>query len=336
MLEWAGEIQYLAQLDYLREVQRSFAVSGTPENMWRVFGAILAVAVPLVSVAAFWWYRSYLFFLFSRFMAEVTSRRSRTIIETFLVRQGMLLEVFLFDKGVVGRRVCLARASRVKDGRMELELSKVEPTALKLQRRRVICFTKPFTYSRKKYNCFTTFVSLMQRRGTRIVRLSLYTPAGYRFVVRRRHPRHRIFKQELIRVKAWSGTKRHEYRMVRPELQTVADPTLHLDKTRLQVYNISPGGIRLLVLNPKAPLPPLSVGSELVLRISIWNPTVRKYTYFAVLGVVRSRFKAKQGGIGLGIQFVSVEERSRESTYWRPVKEVEALVPFLQRLKEGI
>ncbi|WP_243545641.1 hypothetical protein [Pseudodesulfovibrio tunisiensis] len=323
-----------AQLDFLRSVQRTFDHGSGRLDLLTVFSKILAVAVPLVSVMAAWYYRRIFGFGLGRFLSRIFSAKSSQIIENYLVSKGVMLEVYLYSPHGVDRKVCNARVSAVAGGGMTLDLVQVHPTSLNLKNKRVICFVKPFTYSGRKINAFVTYVRHMHRRGTVIKELTLLTPIRYRFVIRRKHVRQKVARQGAVRVKAWDVRRRKTFWMVRPDLQTVSNPAKHEDKMRLEVANISAGGVRLHILNPKGELPPLKEGNQLVLRISVWNPETKKFFYFNVVGAIRSRFKVKSGGIGLGIQFVARGDRMGSGYTWKTLQgEIPELGEFLERIQ---
>lgn len=328
-------IRFLTQLDYLRDVQRNFGSGGGHMDMIGVFTKILSIAVPLVVVMALWFYRHFIGFFIMRAFARLSSPKSRRIVENYLVSKGIMLDIYLYSSKGVGRKLANARVTSVEGGRMQLDLIKVSPTAMKLKNKRVICFTKPFAYKGKKINAFNTFVGNMVRRGSVIKEMSLMTPYRYRFVIRRKHERQRITKEGAVRVKAWDGRKRKSFVMARPDLQTINNPARYGRKTRLSVENISPGGMRMFVVNPKGQLPPLSMGNQLILRVSIWNPRTRKFSYFNVIGTIRSRFKGKGGSIGLGIQFTAEGEKVGSGFRWKGLQgEMDALVEFFKKINE--
>jgi hypothetical protein len=91
----------------------------------------------------------------------------------------------------------------------------------------------------------------------------------------------------------------------------------------------------MYIINPKGGMPPLNPGSQLVLRVSIWNPKTRKYSFFTALGTVRSRFSGRGGAIGLGIQFVAEGEKVKNRYTWHSVHgEIPALARFLAGIEE--
>ena len=328
-------LDFLAQLDYLRDVQRTFGSGSGRLDLFGVFTKILSVAVPIVFVMATWYYRHLFLFGFLRFFSRLLSPGSRRVVENYLVSKGIMLDVYLYSSNGVGRKVCNARVASVDGGKMQLQLVNVSPTSLKLKNMRVICFTKPFAYSGRKVNAFVTFVSHMVRRGTVIKELSLMTPIRYRFVIRRKSSRQRVAREGAIRVKAWDGRKRKTFWMSRTDIQTVNNPARYGSKTRLTVENISAGGMRMLVLHPKRDLPPLKSGNQLILRVSVWNPKTKKYTYFNVIGTIRSRFKGKGGAIGMGIQFTAEGNKIGSQYVWKPLHgEMKSLARFLEKTQE--
>lgn len=321
----------MAQLDYLRDVQRTFGSGPDRIDMLGVFAKILSVAVPVVVLMALWYYRHIVWFTILRFFSRILSPGSRKIVENYLVTKGIMLDIYIYTSNGTGRKIANARVAEVAGGKMTLQLVKVEPTALKLKNERVICYTKPFTYSGRKINAFVTFVSHMLKRGSVIKEMSLMTPIHYRFVIRRKHSRQRVAREGAIRVKAWDGRKRKTFWMAKPDIQTINNPARYGKKMRLAVENISAGGMRLFVLHPHGDLPPLSKGSQLVLRVSVWNPKNKKFSYFNVIGTVRSRFKGKGGSIGLGIQFTAEGDKVGGNYLWKSLHgEMKALSQFLE------
>lgn len=328
-------IEFLTQLDYLRDVQRNFGSGGGHMDMFGVFTKMLSIVVPVVIAMSLWFYRHYVAFSIMRFVSRLASPRSRKIVENYLVTKGIMLDIYLYSSQGVGRKLADARVKSVDGGRMQLELINVSPTALKLKNKRVICFSKPFAYKGRKINAFNTFVGHMVKRGSVIKEMSLMTPFRYRFVIRRKHERQRITKEGAVRVKAWDGRKRKNFSMSRPDIQTVNNPARYGKKTRLDVENISAGGIRLFILNPKGKLPPLGKGNQLILRVSVWNPKTKKFTYFNVIGTIRSRFKGKGGAIGLGIQFTAEGEQIGSNYQWKSVTgEMKSLVQFFEKIRK--
>jgi len=330
MLDFLAPHDFLAQLDYLRDVQRNFGGMSGRLDMFTVFTKILTVVVPLVAVVAAWYYRHIFLFGALRFVARLFSRRSRRIVENYLVSKGVMLDIYLYNGGV-GRKLCNARISSVVGGRMKLSLANVSPTGLKLKNQRVICFCKPFAYSGRKINAFVSLVGQVTKRGSVIKEMALLTPVRYRFVIRRKHVRRAVSREGAVRVKAWDGRRRKTFWMGKPDLQTVNNPARYGNKTRLSVENISAGGMRMFILHPKGQMPPLSAGNQLVLRVSLWNPKTKKYTYFNVIGTIRSRFKGKGGAIGLGIQFTAQGDKVGSGYAWKTLHgEMKALAQFLE------
>lgn len=328
-------LKYMAQLDYLRDVQRTFGSGSDRVDMIGVFSKILSVAIPLVVAMALWHYRHIIGFTLLRFFARLLSPRNRRIVENYLVTKGIMLDVYIYSSDGVGRKLANARVTGVVGGRMTLQLVNVQPTALKLKNKRVICFTKPFSYSGRKINAFITFISHMKKRGSVIKEMSLSTPIRYRFVIRRKHDRQRVAREGAVRVKAWDGRKRKKFWMVKPDFQTVNNPARYGKKMRLSVENISPGGMRMLVVNPAGSLPNMKSGSQLVLRVSVWNPNTRKFSYFNVIGTIRSRFKGKGGAIGFGIQFTAEGEKMGSNYVWKTLHgEMKALAQFLEKVSD--
>ncbi|WP_338670154.1 hypothetical protein [Pseudodesulfovibrio methanolicus] len=327
-------VRFLAQSNYLREVQRTFGGSGHL-NVMELLSRTLSVAVPMVVVYVLWRYRLLILHVAGRWASRLLRRRKRRAVENYLVSRGVVIEVCLYSGGVVGRKLCDARVVSVAGGKMQLQLLNANSTFTHLKHQQVICFTRPFAYSGKRINAFTTLVAHVRKRGVVLKELSLLTPVRYRFILRRRHSRQRVAREGAVRVKAWSGRKARTFWMFRPELQTVNNPARYDARTRLAVENISAGGLRLFVVNPRVAMPPLDPGSQLVLRVSIWNPKTRKYSFFTALGVVRSRFSGRGGAIGLGIQFMAEGEKVKNRYTWHSVHgEIPALAQFLAGIEE--
>lgn len=327
-------LDFFAQLDYLRDVQRTFGSGPSRLDLLEVFSSMLAVAGPVVLLMAAWYYRHTVGFAFLRFFSHLLAGRSQAIVENYLVSKGIMLDIFLYSGGVVGRFLCNARITAVVSGKMQLELVNAKPTTLKLKNTRVICFCKPFAYSGRKLNSFITLIGHARKRGSVIKEMTLLTPIRYRFIIRRRHDRKKVSREGAVRVKAWDVRKRGSFWMVKADLQTINNPAHYGDKMRLAVENISPGGIRLLIINPKGHLPPIAVGSQLVMRVSVWNPSTKKFTYFTTIGTIRSRFKGKGGAIGLGIQFTAEGEQGGGGYVWKSLQgEMAALADFLERVQ---
>ncbi|RWU07190.1 hypothetical protein DWB63_01435 [Pseudodesulfovibrio sp. S3] len=325
---------YLVRSNYLREVQRTFGGTGHLDVMGLITQA-LSVAIPVLVVGVLWHYRTLIWFNAARMIARFLTSRSQKIVENYLVSRGVVLEVCHYANGRVGRKICDARVTSVTGGRMKMQLLNACPTILKLKNAQVICFTKPFAYAGKRMNAFVTMVSHVRKKGIVLKELSMMTPIRYKFIIRRRHSRQRVAREGAVRVKAWSGRKANTFWMIRPDLQTVNNPARYGDKTRLEVENISAGGMRMFVINPKGTLPPLQQGNQLVLRVSIWNPKTRKYNFFTALGTIRSRFSGKGGSVGLGIQFNSEGEKIGSRYAWNTVHgEIKPLAEFLSQIEE--
>lgn len=328
-------IHFMTQYDYLRDVQRSFEGGAGRVDLIGVFAKILFVAVPVILLMALWHYRHWIWFAITRFAVRLLGYRGRRIVQNYLVEKGIVFEIFLYSSTGVGRRVGMARAANVQSGKMRLDIVDIKPLGLNLKGARVICFTKPFTFSGKKKNAFVTFVSSFQRRGSIIQEMSLLTPVRYQFVIRRRHQRKRLAREGAVRVKLWDISKRGSFFMIKPDLQTVNNPARYGKNMRLAVENISAGGMRLLILNPSGRLPSLSAGHQFILRVSVWSPKTRKFSYFTVVGTIRSRFKGKKGAIGLGIQFTAEGVKVGGRYQWKSLHgEVKALAQFLEESAE--
>ncbi|QGY41574.1 hypothetical protein GM415_16080 [Pseudodesulfovibrio cashew] len=325
-------LEYMAQFDYLRDVQRTFQSGSGRVDLVGVFTDILLVAVPVVVAVALWYYHKLIGFKVLRFFTRLLSMRTHRIVQNYLVSKGVMLDMYLYTGKGVGRKLGNVRVQEVVGGKMRLQLVDVRPTAVKLKNARVICFCKPFTYSGRKLNAFVTFVGHADKRGATIRSMTLLTPIRYRFVIRRRHSRKLVAREGGVRVKAWDITKRNAFWMARPDLQTVNNPKRYGDKMRLAVEDISPGGIRLLILNPVGKLPSLVPGHQLVLRVSVWNRDTKKYSYFNAIGTVRSRFSGKGGSVGLGIQFMASGEKEGSGYIWKKLDgEIPALARFLEQ-----
>jgi len=327
-------IRFLAQSNYLREVQRTFGGAGHFDLKELLFRT-LSVAVPMVVVYVLWRYRLIIVHVAGRWASRLLRRRKRQAVENYLVSRSVVIEVCLYTGGVVGRKLCDARVASVAGGKMQLQLLVVNPTLTHLKHLSVICFTKPFAYSGKRINAFTTLVARVRKRGVVLKELSLFTPVRYRFILRRRHSRQRVAREGAVRVKARGGRKASTFWMLRPELQTVNNPARYDARTRLAVKNISAGGLRMFIVNPGGGMPPLDPGAQLVLRISIWNPKMRRFSFFTALGVIRSRFSGRGGAIGLGIQFMAEGEKVKDRYTWHTVRgEIPALAQFLADIEE--
>jgi hypothetical protein len=327
-------IEFSVQSDYLRQVQRTFGGGGNMDILGYLSQVVL-VAVPVVVVMVLWKYRYMLAFGVGHLVTNLVSSRSHRIIENYLVSKGVLLDVCLYTPEGVGMKICDARVKSVVRGRMNMQLVNVTSATMKLKNSRVICFAKPFSYSGRRINSFISYISHMDRRGVVLKELTLLTPIRYQFIIRRRHARRRVAGEGAVRVKVWSGRKVNSFWMTRPDMQTVNNPALYGRDTRLVVDNISAGGLRMFVLHPKAGLPPMQKGNQLVLRVSIWNPNTKKFTYFTALGTIRSRFSGAGGALGLGIQFTSEGEKLGNRYTWQTVKgEIKPLAKFLAQLQE--
>ncbi|WFS63869.1 hypothetical protein LF599_06825 [Pseudodesulfovibrio thermohalotolerans] len=327
-------VRFLAQSDYLREVQRTFGGSGHFDFM-ELLIRMLSVVLPMIAVYVLWRYRLLIQLVVGRWAARLFRRRKRRAVENYLVSKGVAIEVCMYSGGGVGRKLCDARVTSVTGGRMQLQLLNARPTLINLKHQQVVCFVRPFAYSGKRINAFTTLVAHVAKRGVVLKELSLFTPVRYRFILRRRHPRQRVVHEGAVRVKAWSAKKARTFWLFRPDMQTVNNPARYDSRTRLAVENISAGGLRLFIVNPKGGLPPLDRGSQLVLRVSVWNPKTRKYSFFTAMGIVRSRFSGRRGAIGLGIQFMAEGKKKGNRYTWRTVHgEIPALAQFLAGLDE--
>jgi hypothetical protein len=327
-------VRFLVQSEYLREVQRTFGGGGHLDLMELLFRT-LSVAVPMVLVYGLWRYRLLISHVVGRWASRLLRARKRRAVENYLVSRSVVIEVCLYTGGVVGRKLCDVRVASVAGGKMQLQLLKANPTFTNLKHQPVICFTRPFSYSGKRINAFTTLVAHVRKSGVVLKELTLLTPVRYRFILRRRHARQRIAREGAVRVKAWNGGKARTFWMFRPDLQTVNNPARYDARTRLAVENISAGGLRMLVVNPGGGLPPLDPGAQLVLRISIWNPKTRRYSFFTALGTIRSRFSGRGGAIGLGIQFMAEGEKVKDRYTWHTVHgEISALATFLAEIEE--
>lgn len=324
------------QLDYLRDVQQTFAHGSGRYDLFEVFFTILKYVVPVVLVAAAWRYRNYLHYLLMAFVSRLAHGPRHNEIEKYLTGKGVMLEVHFLDSNGVGGLLCHARIATVFSGRMKMDLVQVRPSARNLKGHQVICFCKPFSYKGEKYNSFVSHIAYAGRKAGTLRKLVLLSPVRYRFTIRRRHTRQRVTRQEMFRIKAWDGRKRSNFWQHRPDIQTLTQSARNPHKMQLRVGNISPGGIRLFVENPKqGELPPLKEGYTLVLRISIRQPKTKKFVYFTVLGTIRSRFRGKGGSVGLGVQFTAMAEKNpgEGSGYsWRTIKE--EVAPLSRLLSE--
>ena len=326
-------VEFLAQSDYLREVQRTFGSSGHL-NVMELLTQALSLAIPLAVVYLLWRFRLLLLYGVGRVLSRMLWSARHQAVENYLVSRGVLIEVWLFEDGEPRRKVCDARVNSVQGGRMVMQVLNAQPTIARLKHARVVCYTKPFAYSGKRINAFVTLVSHAAKKGIVLKELSILTPIRYRFIIRRKHSRQKVAREGAVRVKAWAGRKINTFWMVRPDLQTVNNPARYDDRTRLSVENISAGGLRMFVINPKGDLPPLDKGSQLVLRVSIWNPKTRKYSFFTALGTIRSRFSARGGAVGLGIQFTSEGEKKGTRYAWHTVHgEIKTLAKFLASIE---
>lgn len=327
-------IDFLVQSNYLRQVQRTFGGGGQMDALG-FLSQVALVAIPVIAVMVLWKYRHLLVFGVGNFISKTLFKRRHSIIENYLVSKGVRLEVCLYTSQGVGQKICDARVGSVVGSKMTLQLIDVTSATMKLKNARVICFAKPFAFSGKRINAFVTYVSFMRRRGVVLKEMILLTPIRYQFIIRRRHARRRISSEGAVRVKAWSGRKANSFWLTRPEIQTVNNPARYGRKSRLSIENISAGGMRVYVINPTGKLPPMQKGNQLVLRVSIWNPSTKKFAYFTALGTIRSRFSGMGGAIGLGIQFTAEGEKLENRYTWHKVSgEIKSLAKFLAQLQE--
>lgn len=322
---------FYTQMDYLHNVQNTFAHGSGRLDIVQVFGLILLVVAPVVMFSALWYYRRFLWFLLVRFFTRILFFRRQGVIENYLVSRGVVIEVILLEGGRLGRQVCYARMESVYGGRMQLQIVKADPTRLDLKGRRVICFVKQFSLSGRKYNSFVTYVRDFERKGTVLKGLHLLTPMRYRFTIRRKHVRKKINRPDVVRVKVWDIAKRRDFTSRRPDISTVSDPSRYQGRTFLTVGNISPGGIRIFVHNPTKKLPVLDVNEPLVMRVSIKDPATRQFFFVTVIGTIRSRSSKEKGMLGLGIQFTSQGESMGDGSGRMQWKRVVDGVPALER-----
>ncbi len=112
-------IDFWAQLDYLRDVQRNFG--GVARlDLVSVFTKILSVVVPVVTVIALWVYRHVFVFAFLRFFSHLISPHSGRIVKNYLVTKGVVVEIYLYTDGNVGRKLADVRVKEVVGGKMRL------------------------------------------------------------------------------------------------------------------------------------------------------------------------------------------------------------------------
>lgn len=335
MGELISMMEFMGQLDYLRDVQRTFESGSGRIDLVAVFAKMLAVLVPVLTVMALWHYRHHIGFAFTRFFGRIFSFRGRRIVRDYLVTKGVLLDMYQYSSKGVGHRIGAVRVKEVVGGKMYMELVDVRPTAINLKWQRVICFCKPFSFSGRKLNAFVTFITHVGKKGATVNSLTLNTPARYRFIIRRKHRRRKVSREGAVRVKAWDIGKRKSFWMSRPDLQTVNNPARYGKKMRLVVDNISAGGMRVLIMNPQGRMPSLSAGHQMILRVSVWNQKTKKYTYFHVVGAIRSRFKGKGDSVGLGIQFIAEGTKMSGGYEWKSLTgEMRSLGAFLDKAVE--
>lgn len=331
--------EFLAQTDYLRTLQYNFARSSSSGNMFEVFTVILAVVLPLVAAAFLWRYRRLVMFHCARQVALRLHKAWQQAVEEFLVDNAVLFEVYHLSSNEEEYLICHARVTSTADGVMVLLAAQGRPTTVDLKGKRVRCVAKPFELEGKTVNAFETYVHQVRKIGSTLKGLRLLTPAKYEFIIRRKHSREHLRGQDVIRVKAWDGRLRRNFWQQRPDFQTLAHTRNPEGKMQLMVEDISPGGLRLLIHNPRGSLPPLQPDDTLILRVSVRDPKSRKkaFLFFTVLGSIRGRFKGEKGAIGLGIQFIAVaEKRPGEGAgySWKSLKgEVDALGELLEQFK---
>lgn len=331
-------IQFHAQSDYLYSVQNTFAHGSGRLNLVEVFGLILAVALPVVLLSALWYYRHYLTFLLTRFFSRILFFRRQGVIASYLVSKGIIVEISLLTNSGIGRNICYARIESVYNGKMVLDIVRAAPTRMNFRGKRVMCFVKQFSFKGARYNSFVTYVHSFERKGTEIKGLTLLTPMRYRYTIRRKHVRKRISRPDMVRVKVWDISKRQSFMNKRPDIYTVPDQSRYQGRTFLTVGNISEGGIRIFVNNPKSNLPSLKVNDQLVMRISIKNPGTKQYFFVTVIGTIRSRYISKGGAVGLGLQFTSLGEKVGDGSgryEWKNVvDEVRPIARFLEKFQK--
>lgn len=323
---------------YLQGVKHTFNYGSGRVDLLEVLSTIVLYAGPFILLLTILKFRKVIFFFLGRMIAKAFYSKDRFVVENYLASKNVLLDVRMVLPGNEEKRLAMARVDTVSDGTINLKLAKVQPTPLNVDRARIICLFKGLVLEGERINSFSTYVRHVTKRGTVVKKLSLYTPARYKYTIQRKHER-RAINPAAVRVKIWDPAKRNSFWLSKPKLWTISKATKDRSKVSwLRVADLSPGGIRLFVENRRGNLPSLAKGAQLILRVSVRNPETGKFMYVNVIGVIRARFKGKSGGLGLGIQFVAIGEQLGETRIrWKKLAgEVPALQDFMNKYQDQL
>ncbi|MBU1247572.1 MAG: hypothetical protein KKB70_02645 [Proteobacteria bacterium] len=311
----------VAQVWFFRDIQRAFGKGVDPEVLIEVLLKFVLIAGPLVMIFVVWRYWDKVVFFGTRAYNMKKFKPIRTCIAKHLKKR-VTLEVY-----VVGAKAqqFIGRATVTKFGKKRLSVGFVTEVPNALSRvitgKRIICYCKPFKVGGKRINSFYTYILRTQPGVAGIKSAIMYTPADYIDTVRRSTARKRLGQAGAVRVKLWGAAKKEKFTVLAPDFETVEQDDKSSWKAGTKVVNISAGGLKLEV-HPKRGMVQPKVNEQVVLEVMILNPSKSTFSKFILIGALRNVARPPSGTVYLGIQFLSLGERTGSRTVkWQTIKD---------------
>ncbi len=312
----------LAQMQFIRDIQHSFGKGVDPDVLIEILLKFALIATPLVILFVIWHLWDKIFFYAQRSYYMRKNELVRTRIAQHLKLKRVVLEIYVLS---TKSQQFIGRATVVKFGYKKIIVGFVSDVPNALSRvvtgKRVICYCKPFKVGGQRINSFHSYILRTKPGVAGIKSAVLLTPAHYIDTVRRSSPRKRVAKAGAVKVKLWGAAKRDKFMVLAPDFETgeLGDAKTTW-KAAASVVNISAGGLKFEI-HPKSGQVQPKVPEQVVLEILILNPAGKSFTSFTLLGAVRSVVHPRSGAVRLGIQFLSIGERTgSRAVNWKTVQ----------------
>lgn len=322
----------VAQVWFFRDIQRAFGKGVDPDLLISILFKFVFIAGPLVAVFVTWHYWDKVIFFTLRAYNIWKFLPIRKRIAKHLKQNRMTLEIY-----VVGAKAqqFIGQATMTKFGRKRMSIGFISEVPNALSRvitgKRIICYCKPFKVAGQRINSFHTYIIRTKPGVSGIKSMIMHTPAEFIDTVRRSSARKRLGKPSAVKILLWGAAKKEKFLLLAPDYET--DDTVDDGSTwraASKVVNISAGGLKLEIHPKRGKVQP-KVNEQVVLDVKIFNPASKSFTQFILLGAVRNIARPPSGAVYLGIQFLSLGERTgSRAIKWQTLRgEVEGIKKIL-------
>ncbi len=322
----------LAQIRFFRDIQHAFSKGVDTDVLIEILLKFALIAGPLVAMFVIWHLWGKICFFVQRAYSMKKYELVRKRIAQHLKLKRVMLEIY-----VVGTKAqqFIGRATVTKFGLKKIIVGFVSDVPNALSRvitgKKVICYCKPFKVGGQRVNSFHTYITRTKPGVAGIKSAVLLTPAHYIDTVRRSSTRKRVAKAGAVKVKLWGAAKREKFMVLAPDFETGEKRDARTTwKAASSVVNISAGGLKI-ELHPKRGQVQPKFNEQVVLEVLILNQLSNSFVSFTLLGAVRSVSRLPSGAIRLGIQFLSIGERTgSRAVKWKTVRgDVEEIATIL-------